>query len=314
MCALDDRTLTEMLFNGNTGTIFTCKILSMTTPKYYNDPECDNGIQIQPWTEDGIDGTATVEIIQVYFGKVDTNIVKLKTGTFLQVGKTYLIYTYGNGKTFSCGGNCDKWTKQVADNSCSTYEMQLLKQFSDIFKNKTTGKFTFTNSKGIIIAEGQYRKGKPIKVWKHYYDNGNIKAEYDLKKNVNIQYSANGLKKSSETKTKEKSVYLTYSNKVNGQVKYKFEEFPNDSGTVMLTYSYYDNGILEKVNGQLSIKVKGGYVSAGKTGIYEEYHVNGKLRLKGQYDHNKRIGLWQWYNDNGELNSEFDYKDGKGNQ
>ena len=279
----------------------------MTTPKY------DNNIQV--WIEDAeVDGTSTAEIIQVYFGKVDTNIVILRTGTILQIGKTYLIYTFGNGKTFSCGGNCDKWTKQIADNPDSSYEVQIVKQFSEIVKNKVTGKLTFTNSKGVIIAEGKYRKGKPIKVWRHYYDNGNIKAEYDLEHNITSQYSINGLIKSKSTVNKKIEIYEQYSDKVNGRIKNKFEEFSNDSGTVMLTYLYFDNGFLKKVEGQININVKGGCSSAGKTGIYEEYYDNGKLKLKGKYDHNRRVGLWKWYNENGVFNNEFDYKDGKGNQ
>jgi len=33
-CAGDDRTLTEMLFQGKVGAIFTCKVLSFSTPTY----------------------------------------------------------------------------------------------------------------------------------------------------------------------------------------------------------------------------------------------------------------------------------------
>ncbi|MGQ0829203.1 MAG: toxin-antitoxin system YwqK family antitoxin [Bacteroidota bacterium] len=313
---IDDRTLTEMLFKGQPGTIFTCKILTMTAQKYNNETPMttsDGSILsrdvIQSF-DGGMNGTATAEIIQVYFGKVDTNIVTLNTWTFFQVDKTFLIYASENGKIF----NYDSRTKEVAGNPDSIYELRLLKQFSEIFKSKMTGQFTFTNSKSIIVAEGQYIKGKPIKIWKHYYDSGTIKANYDLKRNIILQYSSNGYIKSSATQTKEKSVYLFYSDKINNRIKYKSEEFPNDSGFVMTSYSYFENGNLEKKEGQININVQGGSASSGRTGIYEEYYENGRLKLKGQYGHNRRIGLWKWYYENGEFNAEFDYKDGTGNQ
>jgi len=312
---IDNKTLTEKLFKGEAVTIFTCKILTIIIPKidsntiktFKND---SNTIIIDEEPNSNISWTATAEIVQVYFGKVDTNIITLKSWSILQIGKTYLVFTSGNGKIFS--GKCDN----IADSPDLAYEVQIIKQFSDIFKNKSTVKFTFTNSKGVIIAEGQYLKGKPIKVWKHFYDNGIIKSEYDLKKNVTSQYLANGFIYSKSTVNKNVVINEQYSNTVNGQVKFKYEEFLNDSGSVMLTYLYYDNGNINNLYGEIFIENKrsNSSSSTGKTGIYKVYYENGKLKLKGQYDHNRRIGLWKWYNENGTFDAEFDFKDGKGNQ
>ena len=282
----------------------------MTTPK----STTINGLTVEMESEDGIDGTATAEIVQVYFGKIDTKIITLKTGSFLTIGKTYLIYTSGNGKLFWCGGNCDKWTKKITDNPDSTYEVKLIKQFCDIFTNKKTGKYSFTNSKGVVIAEGQYKEGEPIKVWKHYYDSGIIKAVYDLKNNIISQYSAKGFIKEKTNIDKKVSIYEQYSAKVNGQLKRKDIETKNDTGFIDMTYEHFDNGNLQKVSSQIIINVKNGVTTAGLTGIYEEYYENGTLYLKGQYDHNKKVGIWNWYKEDGKFDKEFDYKDGTNEQ
>jgi antitoxin component YwqK of YwqJK toxin-antitoxin module len=302
-CAEDGRTLTEMLFQGKPGTIFTCKVLTFTLPTYPDNIIVSN-------SDGSIDGKATVEIVTIYFGNIDTNIITLRAGSYLQVGKTYLIYTTGSGRVFGFGGNCDKWTKQVTDNPATINELLILKQFSDIFKNKTTGKYSFINSKGVVIAEGLYRNGEPIKVWKHYYDSGIIKAEYDLENNITSQYLPNGFIKGKTSINQKVTIDEQYSDKVNGQLKIKFIETKNDTGYIENTYEYFVNGNLHIVSSQIILNVKNGVSPAGKTGIYEEYYETGKLLLKGQYDHNRKVGIWKWYKDNGDFNTEFDYKDG----
>ena len=176
-CVGDDRTLTERLFQGKAGTIFTCKVLTFSTPTYPDNTIVDR-------SDGSIDGTATAEIVSVYFGKVDTNIITLRAGSYLTVGNTYLIYSRGSGRVFGFGGDCDRWSKQITDNPTITNELLILKQFSDILKNKTSGQFTFTNSKNIVVAKGQFKKGVATKTWQHFYDNGIIKAEFDLIKNI----------------------------------------------------------------------------------------------------------------------------------
>lgn len=320
-CASDDRTLTEKLFNGTTETIFTCEILTMTRPKDDNlfmpSKEKSNGTITRETigsSTGNIDGISTVKIIQVYFGIVDSNIITLNTGSFLKVGETYLIYTNGYKKPFSCGGVCDRWTKQVTNSPDSKNEMKLLQQFSEIFKYKTSGNFSFANSENILLAEGKFYQGKPVKTWNHYYENGEIKSKYDIENKSTTQYSPNGFIKTHSINGKEKSEYLTYSDKVNGRVKYKIEEIPNDTGNIMVTYSYFDNGTIENVNGQVNVNLPVGGTYAIHTGVYEEYYDNGNVKLKGQFYHNKRIGLWKWFYANGEFNIEFDYKDGTGGQ
>ena len=301
VCANDGRTLTELLFKGEPGTIFTCNILTMTTPK------SDGGI-VTYSSGGGIDGIATAEIMEVYFGKIYTKVVTIKTGSYLTVGKTYLIFGYGSGQSFGCGGSCDKWTKQVTDNPIATDELQILKLFSDIFKNTSSGEFTFSNSKQIVLAKGQFKKGKAIKIWQHFYDNGIIKAEYDLTKNITSQFSSNGFIKSKNTINKNVGVYEQYSDKVSGLLAYKFIEVEKENEMIMECFEYFDNGKLKNLSSAVYINNKS--TSTGKTGEYKEFYENGNLKLQGQYKTNSRVGLWKWFNENGEFNTEFDYKDG----
>jgi antitoxin component YwqK of YwqJK toxin-antitoxin module len=303
-CIEDNRNLTEILFQGKPGTIFTCKVLTFSTPTYPDN-------MIVSRSDGSIDGTATVEIVTVYFVKVDTNIVTLRAGSYLTVGETYLIYTGGSGRIFGFGGNCDRRSKKVTENPVTTNELQTLKQFSDIFKNKFSGKFTFINSNNIVIAQGQFKKGVAIKTWKHFYDNGIAKAEFDLTKNITSQYSNNGFIKSRSTINGNIGYYEQFSEKVNGQLTFTDREVKNDTGLVMTVSEYFDNGRMKNLSSQVNINSKGGHsYSTGKTGVYKEYYENGNLKLQGQYKTNKQIGLWKRYHENGDFNTEFDYKDG----
>ncbi|MEY3417179.1 MAG: hypothetical protein RL060_1291 [Bacteroidota bacterium] len=307
-CVGDDRTLTEMLFQGQSGTIFTCKVLTFSTLK-------DTNNNILTSSDGSIDGKATAEIVTVYFGKVDTNIVTLRAGSYLTIGKTYLIYTEGSGQVFGFGGHCDRWSKEVTANIATAIELQTLKQFSDIFRNKSSGQFTFTNTKNIVIAQGQFKKGIAIKNWKHFYDNGVIKATFDLTKNVTSQYYDNGFIKTSIT-VHGKTVYFEqFSEKVSGQLSFTDQETRNDTSLMMTVTVYNNNGKIKNKSSQLSINSKeSGTYSTGKTGDYKEFHENGNLQLQGQYLSNKRVGLWKWYHENGDFNTAFDYKDGSEGQ
>lgn len=300
-CITDDQSLTEKLFQGNAGTIFTCKVLSFSTPP--------NPTKIPSISSNGeINSSALVEIITLYFGKVDTNIVSLRARSNMIIGMTYLIYTRGSGRTFSFGGYCDRWSKRVTESSEMTNELLLLKQFSAIFKNKTSGKFQFTDDKNKTLAKGQFKNGKPIKIWNHFYSNGIIKSSFDLKKNITSKYTSNGYLKSRITVKDNITFVEQFSDKVNGQLKFTDREEKNDTVVVMTVSEYYDNGKLKTQSSQINSSIKGnGTISTGKTGEYKEYYENGNLKVYGQYKTNKRIGNWKWYYENGEFNTEFDY-------
>jgi antitoxin component YwqK of YwqJK toxin-antitoxin module len=275
----------------------------MSAPKYQED-------QYIISSDGGIDGTATVEIIEVYFGKIDTTIVTLKTRWLLETNKIYLIYSEGSGRIFGCGGRCDKWSKKVTDNPSSIFELQILKRFSMIFRNKTTGSFSFFDSTGVLLAKGKFKQGRPVKLWKHYSEDGKLKTAFDLKKNITYYYSTNGYLIRKSTVTENIAVFEDYLDTLNGKLSNKVVETKNDSGLIMQVFKYYVNGNLKSLSGEVHVNINGGSESKGMTGIYEEYFENGKLKLKGQYHKNNRVGIWRWFHENGEFNSQFDYKNG----
>jgi len=252
---------------------------------------------------DDPDGTATAEIIEVFFGKVDTNIVTLIKVPTLEVGKYYLVYASGTGSIFRGS------PKQLTDYPKSTSEFQIIKDFSDIFKYKKSGHFTFKNVKGIIVAKGRYKNGVAIGKWKHYNDDGKIKSFYDLKHKITSQFFANGFVKSKQYSLNNITFYENYYENKNGLMRYKgiHTLYMNDIDSGVF-YEYYENGIVKLISRSvMDMKSSGSH----PTGFYEEYHSNGKLKLFGRYnDQGWRILIWKSYNEDGTLKSETDYKNG----
>lgn len=316
-CGFDSRTLTEMLFENKAGTVFSCKILAMTAPKQIISGPDSNGLIRESYSScgGGIDGTATAQIIKVYFGIVDTNVITLKTGSSLIVGKSYLIYTGGSGRVFACGGSCDQRTHQLTDSPENLSELKVLSQFADIYKNKKSGKYTFVSSTKIVLATGEFKKGVPIKTWKHYFADGTLKTENNLQAKRTKTYYANGLILNDNIEYKDSSVSLVYSNVISGQLNYRWVTIPNEKGSILIMYEYYSNGNLKLLDGQQNIIYPNGSASCeGKIGKYVEGFENGKIKLTGEYNKTKRVGLWKWYNEDGSFNAEVDYKDGTGGQ
>ena len=277
----------------------------MTTPKN------DNDRVVVSSCGGGIDGVATAEIITVYFGRINSNIITLNTGSLLKVGESYLIYTGGDGNTFSCGGSCDYRTHQITNTPDNISELKILSQFSDIYKNKKSGKYTFLSSTKNVLATGEFKKGVTVKTWKHYYSNGILKTQYDLHLKQTKYYNSNGLILSDNKEYKDSTVSLAYSNTTKEQLNYRWVTFPNSKGFITTMYEYYANGNLKLLESTVYINLKGGGTGGeGKIGKYIEGFENGKVKVFGAMNNTKRIGLWKWYNEDGSLYAEYDYKDG----
>ena len=278
-------------------------------------PEQEGGMISVSSCGGGINGTATAQIIKVYFGVVDTNVITLRTNSHLTIGMSYLIYTAGNGRIFSCGGSCDQRTHPLTDSPENLSELRILNQFSDIYKNKKSGKYTFISSTKKVLATGEFKKGIPIKTWKHYFADGTLKTEQDLVAKRTKTYYANGLMLSDNKEYKDSSLSLVYSNVVSGQLNYRWVTIPNEKGSILIMYEYYPNGNLKLREGQQNIIHPGGGASCeGKIGRYIEGFENGKVKLIGEYTKTRRVGLWKWYDEDGNFNAEFDYKNGTGEQ
>jgi antitoxin component YwqK of YwqJK toxin-antitoxin module len=299
-CIGDDRTLTEKLFQGNPGTIFTCKVLTFTLPKHYPVIYESSG---------SIDAVATAEIIEVFFGSVDTSIVTLQAAGLMTVGKTYLIHSNKGGRLFSCGGNCDKWTKELSEVPSSKKELEIVRSFANLIKNKKSGYFTFSNSENVLLSEGNFKKGKPTKLWKHNYENGKLKAEYDFGSGRISQFSSKGIISTRITRNKNSEFYERFSEVVGGELVSAYKDVKTDRGSTITFIEYFSNGRTKLLTTVENIKNKaGGLTSLGRTGDYIEFYDNGNPSLKGQYDRGQKIGIWQWFRDDGSLKSEVDYK------
>ncbi|MBP8034420.1 MAG: hypothetical protein KAZ71_07460 [Bacteroidia bacterium] len=311
-CAGDDRTLIELLFQGKPGTIFTCKIISMTVPKPIISSPDSNGIIREEYSSmGGIDGTAIAEIIRVYFGKVDTNIVTLKTGSFLTVGKSYIIYSGIDDKVLYCGGGCDNRTHLLTGSKDEINELKIIEQFSNIYKKKKSGKFSFYSTTNKLLAEGNFKKGVPIKIWKHYHTNGNLKSELDLQTNHNKYFNGNSLIIRENITYKDSSRSITYFGNADRRISSRWVTMRNEKGNLSMKSEYYTNGNLKILEGQQSIfDTKGHESNEGKAGKYIEGYENGVIKVIGAYLKSKRIGLWKWYNEDGSFYAEYDYKDG----
>ena len=302
-CVADNNTLTEKLFKGQPGTVFICNILT-------SDQDVNGNLY------------SKAEIKEVIFGSVDSNIILLNTGNHyssvggssLSIGQEYIIYTSGQGNNFGCCSICDRWTKKVTSSKSVLNELETLRQFADIFKQKKSGHFNFFYSDGNLAAKGKYSDGITTGKWQHFYENDTLKTMYDFEKNIITQYSKNGYILSKSTSVDNVRISEQYSSTVKGRMKYKFIDTENDTGSFSQSYEYFENGNLKEVRGQVNINVKGGSTSTGREGIYEEYYENGNLKLHGRFIKNRRVGVWIWYHENGDYNTEFDYKDGTGPQ
>ena len=104
-CPDDGKIWSERIFTGDYfSAIFTCQVLDFSSENHV-------------MTTAGIHGLrAVVQVDEVFFGKIDTIIVNLNAGFFMEPGKMYLIYGRGYKNNFSFDGYCIVHSKKVTDN------------------------------------------------------------------------------------------------------------------------------------------------------------------------------------------------------
>jgi len=293
----DGRSWSEIIFNYNENhrlAVFTCKILEFSAEK------------VQKTTEGLFGLKAVAQVEKVFFGKIDSTIVYLSPGFYLQVGEIYLVYGGGNRNYFSFGG---LFSKKVSNNKDIIQELKTLSEISDIVNNKSTCYYTIQDANNKILAKGYYEKGKPVKIWKHYWNNGNMKAEYDFKNNSEIQYHENGLKKYKIFRTENELTYYQYSTENNGFLNYKYIEKSTEYGKLYTWFFYYDNGNLKNQYYQKSFgHNKLGWSPSEEKFDYQEYYENGKIKGKGNYLGQDSVGTWYFYDKRGKYKGKKDYK------
>ncbi len=336
------KTLTEFFINLNvTGTIFTCKIL-------YTDNNAGTYLTTQ-----------TALVNEVFFGSIDSDTITISSqgyndsyvypsggGPKDTVIRTYeigdnqkLIYTWGDGHKFGYGRICAAHSKSINNSPEVVNELNMLRQFSSIVKNKKTEYFIFYNSAKKIVAEGNFKNGVAVGLWKNYYDDGkisisspvedgslrmrkqsvidtflNLKSEIDFEHHFTKEYYPNGFIQNYTLTKKHKVLYIGYSQSSKGIPEYKEINIKHDTIDFLTDYWYFGNGKPHTISTRKEVWRRGTPVSQGGYGKYQEFYENGNLKLVGILEKDRRIGVWKWYYENGIFNAKFDYKDGKGTQ
>ncbi len=176
-----------------------------------------------------------------------------------------------------------------------------------------------------LFYEGQFENDVPVGVFKHYYENGNIKSKttYETSKVRSEVYYNGGqiMAKGVFIDKKKDSTWLYYDNsgwlslmedyqkglKTGPSISY----YPDGKVAVEKLYHndlesgpfimYYANGNKE---------MEGVYMSGNYNGLFSNYYDSGKKMQSGDYINGKRDGMWLFYNSNGSLKSVINYKNG----
>ncbi len=173
-CYLANKSLTEILLIKD-ATIFSCTILSST----------ESELEYV---------THKVRVNEVFIGTVKDTLVKINGGNarqknhigqvlkdrgrLLTVGSQLLFY--GTAENYMCCTECDKWNKEINNTNSSKEEIKIIKQFAEIYNKRISGKFKFYWHETILIASGSFKKGVPVGVWNHYYNDGKLKTQADF--------------------------------------------------------------------------------------------------------------------------------------
>ncbi|MBL4656534.1 MAG: hypothetical protein JKX73_00930 [Flavobacteriales bacterium] len=257
-------------------------------------------------------------IQEVFFGRVDSNIVTLKTGTRgsstggwrLPENSEWLIYTAGKGKVFGAGGICDRRSKKASDTKKFQRELEFIRTIRDVRKNKRTRKIELFYANNNPSAQGQFKKGKPDGNWKHYYENGKLKTEenylngeYD---GEHKEYSKYGLiEKELLYQKGEVLIGSTYTYDRKDPIKNtKINKFTPE-GHMTTTKKYHSNDKLALVYSILY--AKGNSSITNMQGQWTKYYESGQVQETGKYDNNKKVGFWVTYSQDGTLTSKENY-------
>jgi len=189
------------------------------------------------------------------------------------------------------------------------------------------GRWTKTYSNGVPRYEGQFKNDKPYGEFKHYYENGTLKAI--------TNYSPDGVVARTKTfhensqpmavgkfiKQKKDSLW-TYYSEVDG--KLISDETYRKGVLNGLSRTYYPetgniaesiefkNGIkkgkLRKYFPEGSIMTEGTYKDDQLDGEFTLYFPDGSIQLKGLYKNGVQIGRWHYFDENGNEISESEFK------
>jgi len=234
-------------------------------------------------------------------------------GVKMSVDSFYIIYTTNDT---SYNQNYMWLSKPLKQTAAIKKEIEILKTFASIFNKKKSGHFIFKDYNNNIMAEGNYKKGKPNGIWKNFDEKGILISLESYKKNIYNSYYLNGNLSSTITTYKDSTVTKNYVDKPMLQFSFKTITIKNDSGYCEIYSTFNKEGGIIAKRTALAVYGKNGRDIYGKGlhGNCQDFYPNGQLKLNAQYLLNRRVGCWTWYNEDGTFNAEWDYNDGKAPQ
>jgi len=190
------------------------------------------------------------------------------------------------------------------------------------------GKWTKTYGNGVPRYEGQFKNDKPYGEFKHYYENGTLKAI--------TNYSPDGIVAHTKTfhqnsqpmaigkfiKQKKDSLWNYYS-EVDGKLisdeTYRkgvlnglSRTYYPETGNVAESIEFKNGkkqGKLRKYFPEGNIMTEGTYVDDQLDGEFTLYFPDGSTQLKGQYKNGIQIGQWHYFDEQGNEISESEFKE-----
>ncbi|HIA37252.1 MAG TPA: toxin-antitoxin system YwqK family antitoxin [Flavobacteriales bacterium] len=155
---------------------------------------------------------------------------------------------------------------------------------------------------GNIDYKGYFVKGRPAKIFKRYYKNGNIKSSFiyfDNNKACAAHiYGADSVLIATGLYRKEKrdSTWKYY--RKNGELV-SDENYRIGIKYGMSNTYYYNNKLYERFE----------YKNGKKDGVWKQYFEKGGLKIEGHYQNDKLQGKAIFYYPNGNVDHEGFYKD-----
>ena len=190
------------------------------------------------------------------------------------------------------------------------------------------GKWAKFYINGVPKYEGQFKNDKAWGEFKHYYENGRIKAISNFSSDGIIchtkTFHENSFPMASGKYIKQKkdSLWLYYSD-INGSLvseeMYKKGKLHGLSKTyfpdeliIAESIEYIDgkkNGELRKYFPDGSIMTESIYENDNLNGKFTLYHPDGSIQLNGAYRNGRQIGNWEYYDEEGKAISADEFKE-----
>jgi hypothetical protein len=233
----------ERIANGDIGTVFLCKVLAVKLEKH---PFSDDSNGVTSYYRSSYPkDTTLVEVITVYLGKIDTNIIEILEPSYYKIGGKYIIFRNENQGTYIY-----KVIEIENNNLDSSIEIQSVKRYINILKQKLTGMLYYKTQNGNVLCEVEFKKGVPVNTWKEYNRDGWLEITYNLNSKVKCTYYQSGVLQRKDSTCNKDYFRWAYSDEKESKLYYKREQiFLNDSNWKAKECNYFDE--LKELNWRL---------------------------------------------------------------